>query len=59
MTKFLKPGKHQFDYPDLSNIAMRRALRDAGLKFEQIEQVFVGYVYGDSASGQRAVYTMG
>jgi hypothetical protein len=34
MTKFLKPGKHQFDYPELSNIAMKRALRDAGLKFE-------------------------
>ena len=51
MTKFLKPGKHQYDYPDLSNIAIRRALRDAGLKFEQMEQAYVGYVYGDSASG--------
>jgi acetyl-CoA acetyltransferase len=59
MTKFLKPGKHQFDYHDLSHIAMKRALRDAGLKFEQIEQAYVGYVYGDSTSGQRAIYTMG
>lgn len=34
-------------------------MRDAGIKFEQVEQAYVGYVYGDSASGQRAVYTMG
>ena len=37
MTKFLKPGKHKFDYHDLANVAMKRALRDAGLKYEQIE----------------------
>ena len=59
MTKFLKPGKHNFDYHDLSKIAMRRALRDAGIKFDQVQQAYVGYVYGDSTSGQRAVYTMG
>ena len=59
MTKFMRPGKHSFDYPELANVAMKRALRDAGIKFDQIEQAYVGYVYGDSASGQRAVYTMG
>jgi acetyl-CoA acetyltransferase len=59
MTKFMKPGKHKFDYHDLANVAMKRALRDAGLKYEHVEQAYVGYVYGDSASGQRAVYTMG
>ena len=59
MTKFLKPGKHNFDYHDLSKIAMRRALRDAGIKFDQVQQAYVGYVYGVSTSGQRAVYTMG
>ena len=59
MTKFMRPGKHNFDYHDLSNVAIKRALRDAGLRFEQVEQAYVGYVYGDSASGQRAVYTMG
>lgn len=37
MTKFMRPGKHQFDYHDLSNVAIKRALRDAGLKFEQVE----------------------
>jgi hypothetical protein len=34
MTKFLKPGKHEFDYPELSEIAIRRALRDAGIVYE-------------------------
>jgi hypothetical protein len=30
----MRPGKHPFDYHDLSNVAMKRALRDAGLKYE-------------------------
>jgi len=52
MTKFYRPGKHAYDYPDLANIAMKRALKDAEVSFEKdIEQVFVGYVYGDSCSG--------
>jgi len=38
---------------------MSRALRDSGVKYEEVESAFVGYVYGDSAAGQRAVYTMG
>ena len=37
MTRFLKPGKHSFDYHDLSKLAIERALRDAGLKFDQIQ----------------------
>jgi acetyl-CoA acetyltransferase len=34
MTPFMQPGKHNYDYHDLSHIAMKRALRDAGLKFD-------------------------
>ena len=59
MTRFMKPGKHSFDYPDLSKIAIERALRDAGLKYERIEQAFCGYVNGDATSGQRACYEVG
>jgi len=60
MTKFLKPGKHPYEYYDLANIAMRRALDDSGLDFKQnVEQVFCGYVYGDPCCGQKAVYTLG
>ena len=57
MTKFEKPGQH--DYPEMSKEAGEQALKDAGVPFEAIEQAFVGYVYGDSTCGQRAVYQLG
>jgi acetyl-CoA acetyltransferase len=57
MTKFHKPGV--MDYPELSRDAGEQALRDAGVRYDQIEQAFVGYVYGDSTCGQRAVYQLG
>ena len=57
MTKFEKPGQH--DYPELSKEAGEQALRDAGIPYGEIEQAYVGYVYGDSTCGQRAVYQLG
>jgi len=57
MTKFEKPGQH--DYPELSKEAGEQALRDAGIAYQEIEEAFVGYVYGDSTCGQRAVYQLG
>ena len=36
-----------------------KALDDAGVPYDEIEQAFVGYCYGDSTSGQRAVYELG
>ena len=57
MTKFEKPGQH--DYPELSKEAGEQALRDAGVPYDAVEQAFVGYVYGDSTCGQRAVYQLG
>ena len=57
MTKFHKPGV--MDYPELSRDAGEQALRDAGIPYDQIEQAFVGYVYGESTCGQRAVYQLG
>ena len=57
MTKFHKPG--QMDYPELSKEAGEAALKDAGVKYDEVEQAFVGYVYGDSTCGQRAVYQLG
>ena len=59
MTKFLRPGKHQLEYTDLANQAMKRAFRDSGIKYDKVDQAYVGYVYGDSTCGQRAVYTYG
>lgn len=58
MVPFQKPGASD-DYPLLAAGAIRQALADAGLEYPAIEQVFVGYVYGDSTAGQRAVYEVG
>jgi len=57
MTKFHKPGL--MDYPVLAKEAGDQALADAGVPFGHVEQAFVGYVYGDSTCGQRAVYQLG
>ncbi len=43
-------------YDELAETAIRTALADAGIGFEQIQQAYAGYVYGDSTSGQRALY---
>jgi sterol carrier protein 2 len=39
--------------------AGNKALADAGIPYDQIEQVAVGYCYGDSTTGERAVYELG
>ncbi|CAF1269667.1 unnamed protein product [Didymodactylos carnosus] len=36
-----------------------KALRDANLSYNNIEEAAVGYVYGDSTCGQRALYPIG
>jgi len=59
MTKFEKPGSKEWDYPDMAREAGTRALQDAGIAYDLVEQAFVGYCYGESTSGQRAVYQLG
>ena len=60
MTKFEKPGRREgWDYPDMVREAGTAALADAGVSYDEIEQVAVGYVYGESTSGQRAAYELG
>ncbi|XP_056912126.1 sterol carrier protein 2 isoform X1 [Takifugu flavidus] len=57
MTKFDKPGaRDNYDYPDMAKEAGEKALADAGIPYSAIEQACVGYVYGDSTCGQRAIY---
>ena len=48
MTKFEKPGSKQWDYPDMAREAGQKALADAKIPYEAVEQVAVGYCYGDS-----------
>lgn len=58
MTKFVKPGASP-EYHAMAREAGLGALADAGVRFDEIEQAYVGYVYGDSTCGQRAVYELG
>ncbi|XP_043201367.1 sterol carrier protein 2-like isoform X2 [Amphibalanus amphitrite] len=60
MTKFEKPGRRaDFDYPEMAAEAVTKALTDAGVEYTAVEQAYVGYVYGDSTCGQRALYPVG
>ena len=59
MTKFEKPGAKAWDYPDMVKEAGAKALEDAGIRYEDVQQVAVGYCYGDSTAGERAVYELG
>jgi acetyl-CoA acetyltransferase len=59
MTKFEKPFSREWDYPDMAKEAGEKALADAGISYDEIEQACVGYCYGESTSGQRAIYNLG
>ncbi len=58
MIPFAKPGASA-PYHEMGAEAGKRALDDAGIAYDAIEQAYVGYVYGDSTSGQRALYRLG
>lgn len=60
MTKFEKPGKRDdFDYPQMAKEAVSKALEDARISYNSVQAACVGYVYGDSTCGQRAIYEVG
>jgi acetyl-CoA acyltransferase len=60
MTKFEKPGRREgWDYPQMARESGTNALGDAGIDYPEVQQGFVGYVAGDSTSGQRALYELG
>ncbi len=58
MTKFEKPESRNWDYPDMAREAARRRSR-TGIPYESVEAAAVGYRYGESTSGQRAIYELG
>jgi sterol carrier protein 2 len=58
MIPFTKPGASE-SYDVMASKAINLALEDAGLQFDVIEQAYAGYVYGDSCSGQKAIYAAG
>jgi acetyl-CoA acetyltransferase len=58
MVPFTKPGASE-PYPQMAAKAVNAALADAGLDYAKLQQAYVGYVYGDSTAGQRALYEVG
>ena len=58
MIPFTKPGANEA-YPLMAAKATQQALADAGIGYELVQQVYAGYVYGDSTAGQRAIYEVG
>lgn len=58
MVPFTTPSRCE-PYDVMAGKAARAALTDAGLDYGQIQQAYAGYVYGDSTSGQRALYGLG
>ena len=58
MIPFAKPGANA-PYPGMAAQATRLALADAGVAYDLVQQAYVGYVYGDSTAGQKALYGVG
>ena len=58
MIPFVKPSS-DVHYPEMAVAATQAALEDAGIDYSQVQQAYVGYVYGDSTAGQRALYGVG
>jgi acetyl-CoA acetyltransferase len=58
MVPFAKPGRSE-TYDVMGEKAARSALADAGIEYASVQQAYVGYIYGDSTSGQAALYGLG
>lgn len=58
MIPFTKPGRSD-PYFQMGSTATQLALADAGISYASVQQAYVGYVYGDSTAGQRALYEVG
>jgi len=58
MTKFTSP-KEKIPYPKMGVEAAQDALKDAGVDYNEIEQAYCGYVYGDTCSGEKVLYKLG
>ena len=55
---FTKPGSSA-SLHDMGSAAVRLALADSRLDYADVQQACVGHVYGDSTSGQAALYGVG
>lgn len=58
MTKFIKP-RGKVDYTELGFEAGIKALLDAHISYDDVDQGVACYCYGDSTCGQRVFYQFG
>ncbi|MBB6095814.1 acetyl-CoA acetyltransferase [Povalibacter uvarum] len=58
MIPFTKPGASK-TYEQMGAEAVALALADARVDYRDIQSAYAGFVYGDSCSGQRALYEVG
>ncbi|MBI5604998.1 MAG: lipid-transfer protein [Deltaproteobacteria bacterium] len=58
MIPFKKPGKSE-TYDVMGAQAAQAALKDAGIEYKQVQRAIASYVYGDTCSGQAALYHVG
>jgi sterol carrier protein 2 len=58
MTKFVKPERKN-DYVDMAFEAGVKALLDAHVTYDDVQQGVASYCYGDSTCGQRVFYQFG
>ncbi|KAH0552874.1 hypothetical protein GP486_006923, partial [Trichoglossum hirsutum] len=58
MTKFIKP-RGRVDYPELGWEAGVKAMLDAKINYDDVDQGVACYCYGDSTCGQRVFYQFG
>lgn len=58
MTAFKTP-KQSGAYTDMGAEATRTVLQDAGITYDDVDRAYVGYLFGDTCAGQRALYEVG
>ena len=58
MTKFIKP-RGKVDYTELGFEAGVKAMLDAQINYDEVDQGVACYCYGDSTCGQRVFYQFG
>lgn len=55
MVKFAKPGSNE-PFRVMAATAIRQAIADAGIEASDIAQAYGGYIFGESAGAQHALY---
>ncbi|MCP3921197.1 MAG: lipid-transfer protein [Desulfobacterales bacterium] len=58
MTNFTTP-KELIPYTTMGLSAVRDALKDSGINYDEIDQAYTGWVYADSCAGEKILYDVG